>query len=119
MSQLIRKGHGHPAGWRARTSSWSEHVTWTGVCPGLGTRWLNSATCHATTCKDCGRRLAVAIDFNASNGATLGVEWEIQLVDAETRHLRQDAREVLAALPSLSEDGDNPPVRHELMESTV
>ncbi len=61
----------------------------------------------------------MAIDFNASNGATLGVEWEIQLVDAETRHLRQDAREVLAALPSLSLDGDNPRIRHELMESMV
>ncbi|MEU9842006.1 glutamate--cysteine ligase [Actinomadura sp. NPDC048032] len=61
----------------------------------------------------------MAIDFNASHGSTLGVEWEIQLVDAETRHLRQDAREVLAALPSLSDDGDNPRVRHELMESTI
>jgi carboxylate-amine ligase len=63
--------------------------------------------------------LAVAIEFNASRGTTLGVEWEIQLVDAETRHLRQDARQVLAALPSLSEDGEIAKVRHELMESTV
>jgi len=61
----------------------------------------------------------VAIDFNPSRGPTLGIEWEIQLVDAETRHLRQDAREVLAALPSLSEGGDVHKVRHELMESTV
>ncbi|GLZ12171.1 putative glutamate--cysteine ligase 2-1 [Actinomadura sp. NBRC 104425] len=61
----------------------------------------------------------MAIDFNPSRGPTLGVEWEIQLVDAETRHLRQDAREVLAALPSLSEGGDIHKVRHELMESTV
>src|SRR3954471_13360519 len=44
------------------------------------------------------RRLAVAIEFNASKGATLGVEWELQLIDAESMHLRQDAREVLAAL---------------------
>jgi carboxylate-amine ligase len=63
--------------------------------------------------------LAVAIEFNASRGTTLGVEWEIQLVDAETRHLRQDARQVLAALPSLSEGGEIAKVRHELMESTV
>jgi carboxylate-amine ligase len=63
--------------------------------------------------------LAVAIDFNPSRGATLGVEWELQLIDTETMHLRQDAREVLAALPSLSEGGDNPKIRHELMESTV
>ncbi|MBO2452090.1 glutamate--cysteine ligase [Actinomadura barringtoniae] len=61
----------------------------------------------------------MAIDFNPSRGATLGVEWELQLIDTETMHLRQDAREVLAALPSLSEGGDNPKIRHELMESTV
>jgi carboxylate-amine ligase len=63
--------------------------------------------------------LAVAIEFNASKGATLGVEWELQLVDAETMRLRQDAREVLAALPGLSEAQENPKIRHELMESTV
>ncbi|WP_067491791.1 glutamate--cysteine ligase [Actinomadura hibisca] len=61
----------------------------------------------------------MAIDFNPSSGATLGIEWELQLIDAETRHLRQDAREVLAALPSLSEGGEIPKIRHELMESTV
>jgi carboxylate-amine ligase len=63
--------------------------------------------------------LAVAIEFNASRGATLGVEWELQLIDADTKRLRQDAREVLAALPGLSETEENPKIRHELMESTV
>jgi glutamate---cysteine ligase / carboxylate-amine ligase len=63
--------------------------------------------------------LAVAIDFNPSRGATLGIEWELQLIDAESKHLRQDAREVLASLPGLSESGENPKIRHELMESTV
>jgi carboxylate-amine ligase len=63
--------------------------------------------------------LAVAIEFNASRGATLGVEWELQLVDAETMRLRQDAREVLAALPGITDAQDNPKIRHELMESTV
>ncbi|QXJ22129.1 glutamate--cysteine ligase [Actinomadura graeca] len=61
----------------------------------------------------------MAIDFNPSNGATLGIEWELQLVDVETRHLRQDAREVLAALPVLAEGTGIPKIRHELMESTV
>lgn len=61
----------------------------------------------------------LAIEFNASRGATLGVEWELQLIDAETLHLRQDAREVLAALPALSEGGEINKIRHELMESTV
>ncbi|GAA4515113.1 glutamate--cysteine ligase [Actinoallomurus oryzae] len=63
--------------------------------------------------------MAVAIEFNASRGATLGVEWELQLVDAETMRLRQDAREVLAALPGPSDARENPKIRHELMESTV
>jgi carboxylate-amine ligase len=61
----------------------------------------------------------LAIEFNASRGASLGVEWELQLIDAETHHLRQDAREVLAALPGLSEGGEINKIRHELMESTV
>ncbi len=61
----------------------------------------------------------LAIEFNASRGATLGVEWEVQLIDAETHHLRQDAREVLAALPGLSTGGEINKIRHELMESTV
>jgi carboxylate-amine ligase len=63
--------------------------------------------------------LAVVIRWNASRGATLGVEWELQLIDARTRLLRQDAREVLAALPGLSESGEHPKIRHELMQSTV
>jgi carboxylate-amine ligase len=63
--------------------------------------------------------LAVAIEFNPSRGATLGIEWELQLIDVETRLLRQDAREILAALPALSEAADIPKIRHELMESTI
>ncbi|MEU6425841.1 glutamate--cysteine ligase [Microbispora sp. NPDC046973] len=60
----------------------------------------------------------MAIDFNPSRGATLGVEWELQLVDRHTRHLRQDAKEVLAAVPDLSE-GQRPKAMHELMQSQV
>src|ERR1017187_2676370 len=36
-------------------------------------------------------RSAVAIEWNPSRGATLGVEWEVQLIDAETKLLRQEA----------------------------
>ncbi|MFF4123943.1 glutamate--cysteine ligase [Microbispora rosea] len=60
----------------------------------------------------------MAIDFNPSRGATLGVEWELQLVDRHTRHLRQDAKEVLGAVPDLSE-GQRPKAMHELMQSQV
>ena len=61
----------------------------------------------------------MAISWNPSRGATIGVEWELQLVDTSTRMLRQDAREVLAALPGLTEEGEHPKIRHELMQSTV
>ena len=61
----------------------------------------------------------MAISWNPSRGATVGVEWELQLLDASTRMLRQDAGEVLAALPGLTEEGEHPKIRHELMQSTV
>lgn len=61
----------------------------------------------------------MAISWNPSRGATIGVEWELQLVDTTTRMLRQDAREVLAALPGLTEEGEHPKIRHELMQSTI
>ena len=61
----------------------------------------------------------MAISWNPSRGATVGVEWELQLLDTSTRMLRQDAGEVLAALPGLTEEGEHPKIRHELMQSTV
>ena len=61
----------------------------------------------------------MTIDWNASRGATLGVEWELQLIDAETRLLRQDAGKILASLPGVDESGEHARVRHELMQSTV
>jgi glutamate---cysteine ligase / carboxylate-amine ligase len=61
----------------------------------------------------------VVIDWNPSRGATLGVEWELQLIDTRTRMLRQDAREVLTALPDLGEGSELPKVRYELMQSQI
>jgi glutamate---cysteine ligase / carboxylate-amine ligase len=61
----------------------------------------------------------MTIEWNPSAGPTLGVEWEVQLVDAQTRMLRQEAGAVLAALPGLLESGEHPKMRHELMQSTV
>jgi len=60
----------------------------------------------------------VAIEFKPSQGPTLGVEWELQLVDTHTRLLRQEAKEVLAAVPELS-DGPRPKAMHELMQSQI
>jgi carboxylate-amine ligase len=61
----------------------------------------------------------VAITWNASRGPTLGIEWELQLIDAHSKMLRQDADEVLAMLPGLDASGEHPQIRHELMQSTV
>ena len=61
-------------------------------------------------------RLGIA--FTHSERATLGVEWELQLVDRKNRHLRQQAQELLAELPELSSK-DPSPLRHELMQSQV
>jgi glutamate---cysteine ligase / carboxylate-amine ligase len=61
----------------------------------------------------------VVIDWNPSRGATLGVEWELQLIDARTRALRQEACDVLAALPELGEGSERPKIRYELMQSTL
>jgi glutamate---cysteine ligase / carboxylate-amine ligase len=69
--------------------------------------------------RNCGWRSPVDIDWNSSRGPTLGVEWELQLIDAHTRALRQDAREVLAALPELTAGNGTPKLRYELMQSTI
>jgi len=61
----------------------------------------------------------VAIWWNPSRGATLGVEWELQLIDAASRLLRQDAREVITALQARGAAGTGPKIHDELMQSTV
>lgn len=64
----------------------------------------------------------MSIEFIASPGPTLGVEWELQLVDTATRRLRQEARDVLGAIPELSATSDETgqaKLRYELMQSQV
>ena len=61
----------------------------------------------------------MAIWWNPSAGATLGIEWELQLIDAASKLLRQDAREVIAELQGLDEAGLPAKVHAELMQSTV
>ncbi|MFY7067855.1 glutamate--cysteine ligase [Nocardiopsis changdeensis] len=57
--------------------------------------------------------------FKSSERATIGVEWELQLVDRRNRHLRQEAQKLLSELPELSSAAVVPPLRHELMQSQV
>ncbi len=61
----------------------------------------------------------MAITWKPSAGPTLGIEWELQLIDSDSKLLRQDAREVLAALPGLDISGEHPKIRFEMMQSTV
>jgi carboxylate-amine ligase len=61
----------------------------------------------------------VAIWWNPSQGTTLGVEWELQLIDAGSKLLRQDAREVITELRALGAAGARPKIHDELMQSTV
>ena len=56
------------------------------------------------------------IPFSSSPRASLGVEWELQLVSPETRQLTSGASEVLEAL---SPGREHPKAKHELLESTI
>ena len=59
----------------------------------------------------------VRIDFHASPAPTLGVEWELALVDRRTRDLRNDASHLFArARPRLP---DPSRLHQELLRNTV
>ena len=58
------------------------------------------------------------IPFTSSERSSLGVEWELQLVDRETRQLTSGATEILAELKPDDAD-EHPKAKHELLQSTV
>src|SRR3954451_16980173 len=58
------------------------------------------------------------IPFHSSERASLGVEWELQLVDRETRELTSGAIDVLADITAEGLD-EHPKAKHELLQSTV
>ncbi|HET7487294.1 MAG TPA: glutamate--cysteine ligase [Acidimicrobiales bacterium] len=59
------------------------------------------------------------IEFCSSESTSLGIEMELELVDAGTRELRSGATEVLDALGAGYEGGAHPKAKHELFESTI
>ena len=59
------------------------------------------------------------IPFHASESTSLGIEMELETVDAGTRQLRSSASELLAVLGQGHEGGAHPKAKHELLESTV
>ena len=52
------------------------------------------------------------IDFSSSQRTSLGVEWELELVDLDTRQLTAGADEILVAI-SPNGDGVHPKAKHE------
>ena len=59
------------------------------------------------------------IEFAASAGPSVGVEMELELVDAGTRELASAASEILATMGAGHPGGQHPRAKHELLESTV
>lgn len=57
------------------------------------------------------------MDFHRSDRSTLGVEWELQLIDQESLDLSQSADEVMSELRSLPEDTSM--VHSEMLVNTV
>jgi YbdK family carboxylate-amine ligase len=62
----------------------------------------------------------VQIPFTSSPRSSLGVEWELELVDLGTRELARGraASDILAELAA-PHDGEHPKAKHELLESCV
>ncbi|MDT4912023.1 MAG: glutamate---cysteine ligase / carboxylate-amine ligase [Pseudonocardiales bacterium] len=58
------------------------------------------------------------IDFTSSQRTSLGVEWELELIDLETRHLSGASDAILAAI-SENGDGEHPKAKHELLQSCI
>ncbi len=57
------------------------------------------------------------ITFSGSPRSSIGVEWELELVDRTTGELRSGATEILGELARRG--GEHPKVKHELLESCV
>ena len=58
------------------------------------------------------------IDFSASERSSLGIEWELELVDLDTGELSAGADEILAELAP-AEGVEHPKAKHELLQSCV
>ena len=58
------------------------------------------------------------IPFNPSDRSSLGVEWELELVDLDTRQLTSGATSILEEITPVPGE-EHPKAKHELLESTV
>jgi carboxylate-amine ligase len=60
----------------------------------------------------------VHIDFSPSQRTSLGVEWELELIDLDTRQLTGVSDAILAEI-SPEGDGEHPKAKHELLQSCI
>jgi carboxylate-amine ligase len=60
----------------------------------------------------------VQIPFHSSERASLGVEWELQLIDPTSRELTSGATEILAEITPAGLE-EHPKAKHELLQSTI
>ena len=58
------------------------------------------------------------IPFHSSERSSLGVEWELQLIDPQTRELTSGATEILAEITPAGLE-EHPKAKHELLQSTI
>jgi carboxylate-amine ligase len=61
----------------------------------------------------------VHIPFSSSQRTSLGIEWELELVDLQTRLLRGASTEILEEFAAKVGDEDAAKAKHELFESTI
>ena len=59
------------------------------------------------------------IPFTSSPRSSLGIEWELELVDLDSRQLASGASPILAGMAAGESGGEHPKAKHELLESTV
>lgn len=59
------------------------------------------------------------IAFTSSERASLGVEWELELVNLDTRELASAATDILTEIGAGHPEGEHPKAKHELLESTI
>jgi len=59
------------------------------------------------------------IEYRSSEHASLGIEVELSIVDAQTRELASAACEIIGTLGSTHPDGEHPRVKHELFQCTL
>ncbi|TMK88710.1 MAG: glutamate--cysteine ligase [Actinobacteria bacterium] len=59
------------------------------------------------------------IDFHSSEGSSLGIEVELEIVDVDTRELHSGATEILTDAGRSYPEGAHPKAKHELLESTI